>query len=181
VARCLERILYDDCKVGGARQFVAVAKHGHQAGRNLTVPTYMTDQPLGNTVRFERIMKPAAPALICVAIADKREVPKVGVHVSSIRLIDDDWAWRDEPAPLVRQYTPQRGWSTFFDSDRKTPDAPTEYGAPRRDCSSQRPRMRCARHRRRYARLVTLASSYPGCRSLRRAVSNQQVRWFALT
>lgn len=55
-------------KVGRTPRLVAVTKHGHQPGRPRTVPTRVTDEAFRNTMDFERVVKPTAPALVGMAI-----------------------------------------------------------------------------------------------------------------
>ena len=105
-----ERLPHRAGEVSRARQLIAIAKHRSEPGRHRTVPACVTDQALGNAVGLDRIVKPTAPALVDVAVADKREVPKVGAHLSSDRLIDRMRERRDEPAPPVRQYTRTQSW-----------------------------------------------------------------------
>ena len=95
----------------------AVTKNGPQPGRNGAERAFVPHQALGDSIAFERPLKPASPGLILVAVTDKRLVVRV-VHGASLHAEPPpkgafalrDWCTIRTKARFGRRYPRQGPW-----------------------------------------------------------------------
>src|SRR5207253_2695814 len=71
VARLTECDLDLAAEVGGARQFISIAKNGEQSFRNFVALARAADELSRNAVGLERFVQPLGPFFILMAVADK--------------------------------------------------------------------------------------------------------------
>jgi len=71
VFRLRERLIDLAAKIGGTREFLAIAEDRIQAARNFPIRCLRPDQPRWHAIRFERPVQPIRPRLVAVAVADE--------------------------------------------------------------------------------------------------------------
>ena len=72
--RLLERRVHDAAQVRRGRQLLAIAEHRSDARGHCAGATLLTDEPARDRIALERLVKPARPTLVAVAVADERAI-----------------------------------------------------------------------------------------------------------